>query len=165
MNRFKSFISTMALVASMVPAPALAEEALFTLSGTNSKGQAVEIPFTETLAQEIGVIELSTKVVSEGEAIRKVRGAEIDATLKKADLVGKILHVVALDGYAVDLPREDFTNYGAVFAMSIDGKKLTVRDKGPSWIIYPVSKNKELDDPVFEARSVWQLKTVTVSDQ
>lgn len=145
--------------------PAMAADALFAISGVNATGAHVELKVDDAMIDSIGWTSLTTKVVSEGEAVRHVRGVKVDDILQHAGLVGPNLHVVALDGYAVDLPREDFSKYDAIFATEVDGRKLSVRDKGPAWIIYPVSDNNELDDPLYEARSVWQLKTVTVNNQ
>lgn len=165
MKHLTSALCASLLLSTLAAFPALGEELLFTVSGKNSSGAAIELTITDAMLSQIGVTQISTKVVSQGDFVRTVRGAKVEDVLNASGLVGDTVHVVALDGYAVDLPRGDFAKYPALFATEIDGKKLSVRDKGPAWIIYPVSDFKELDDPVFEARSVWQLKTVTVHNQ
>lgn len=49
-------------------------------------------------------------------------------------------------------------NYDVILATTVDGKQLSVRDRGPLWVVYPTGDKPELRTPVFEARSVWQLK-------
>jgi hypothetical protein len=44
-----------------------------------------------------------------------------------------------------------------ILALSMDGRELSLRDKGPIWIVYPRDDHKELHDPVFNSRWIWQL--------
>ncbi len=164
----KNFVAFLILFSASALIPfnvAQATDALFTISGVNSKGEKIEIGLTRELATEIGLSKIHTKVLFQGEAKHSVIGVTIGTVLKKYDLVGNNLHITALDGYAIDAPRADYDTYPAMFALEIDGKPLSVRERGPSWIIYPVSDFVELDNPVFEARSVWQLASVVVNNQ
>jgi hypothetical protein len=141
-------------------APAMAADALFQLSGINSKNEAISVEVTRALAEETGLTEIFTKVVSLGEETRKVKGIPARRLLERFDLMGDNLEIVAIDGYAIDVPRADIDNFPTIIALEIDGRPLTVRDKGPAWLIYPVSGFAELDSPEFAARSVWQIKSV-----
>lgn len=64
---------------------------------------------------------------------------------------------VAANDYRVEIPLEDFVNYDVIFATSMNGNRLSLRDKGPIWIIYPMTDNPELHDSAFNARLIWQL--------
>ena len=138
---------------------------LFKISGKNLEGSAVSVTVTdETLLQQ-GMTEIKTKLVSQGDTVSTVRGLEIRPLLKSLDLQGNNLYVEALDGYALDVPRADIEKYKVLLAVEVDGKRLTVREKGPAWVVYPVSDHKELDAPVFEARSVWQIKSILIGNK
>ena len=63
----------------------------------------------------------------------------------------------AANDYFVDIPTEDFTNYDAILAMEADGEKLGRREKGPLWLMYPISDHSELRDPVYLRRLIWQV--------
>jgi hypothetical protein len=39
----------------------------------------------------------------------------------------------------------------------MDGVPLSKRDKGPIWMIYPMSDHEELRDPVYNSRLIWQV--------
>ncbi len=69
-------------------------------------------------------------------------------------------HLVAANDYSVDVPIGDFTEYDVIFAMQADGKRLTLRDKGPLWVMYPIDDHAELNDPTYNLRMIWQLTTV-----
>ena len=46
----------------------------------------------------------------------------------------------------------------------MDGKPLSVRDKGPLFLIYPFDKNPELYNEKYFSRSVWQIKKIEIRD-
>ena len=41
--------------------------------------------------------------------------------------------------------------------MTANGERLSRRDKGPIWLIYPLDDHEELKDPVYTIRLIWQL--------
>lgn len=69
-------------------------------------------------------------------------------------------HMVAANDYSVDIPLEDFMAYDVVLAMFQDGERLTLRDKGPIWVMYPIGDHPELDDPLTNTKMIWQLTTI-----
>lgn len=73
---------------------------------------------------------------------------------------GSTMVVTALNDYRVEIPMEDVLRYPVLFAVSMDGQRLTPRDKGPIWIIYPRDQFAELRGEKARTRSVWQLKSI-----
>jgi hypothetical protein len=63
----------------------------------------------------------------------------------------------AANDYFVDIPTRDFKDYDAILAMEADGKPLSRREKGPLWLMYPISDHRELLDPVYLRRLIWQV--------
>lgn len=63
----------------------------------------------------------------------------------------------AANDYYVDIPTDDFRTYDVILAMTADGKPLSRRDKGPLWLIYPISDHAELSDPSYLRRLIWQV--------
>ena len=75
---------------------------------------------------------------------------------------GKTLHVTALNDYSVDIPLSDLQRYQPVLAWQINGKAISVRDKGPLFLIYPFDAYPELHNQLYYGRSIWQIKRITV---
>lgn len=86
----------------------------------------------------------------------------------RGPLVRDILALVGLEGqdavrftaandYFVDIPTRDFKNYDAILAMEANGERLSRREKGPLWLMYPISDHSELKDPVYLRRLIWQV--------
>jgi len=68
--------------------------------------------------------------------------------------------LTAVNDYSIEVPVADFFEYDVVFAHSSDGVRLSLRDKGPIWVVYPTSANPELQDPTYNTRMIWQLVSV-----
>jgi hypothetical protein len=67
------------------------------------------------------------------------------------------VRLVAANDYFVDIPTEDFRAYDAILAMEADGERLSRREKGPLWLMYPISDHEELNDPIYLRRLIWQV--------
>ncbi|KAF0675050.1 molybdopterin-dependent oxidoreductase [Profundibacterium mesophilum] len=71
------------------------------------------------------------------------------------------LHLTALNDYTVVIPASDAIDYDVILATHIDGKPMSVRSKGPIWVIYPMSDHSELSEASYNDRLIWQLAKVT----
>ncbi|WP_439273483.1 molybdopterin-dependent oxidoreductase [Pseudochrobactrum sp. HB0163] len=74
----------------------------------------------------------------------------------------KILQTEALNDYQIDVPVEDIAKYNPLVAAFMDGQRLSVRDKGPYWLVYPRDDYKDLQDLRYDHRWSWQLKELKV---
>ena len=45
-----------------------------------------------------------------------------------------------------------------------NGQEMTVRNKGPLWIVYPVDQFDELKKEIYSIRSIWQLARLTIKE-
>lgn len=72
---------------------------------------------------------------------------------------GEVSEVVltAANDYQIEVNAAEFFTYDVILALSMDGVPLSRRDKGPIWMIYPMSDFAELRDPVYNSRLIWQL--------
>lgn len=95
-------------------------------------------------------------------AVQDVAGPLVRDVLAAAGVTGTKITARALDGYELDIPMEDVQNFDVLAATEVDGKPLSVRDRGPAWIVYPTVDHPELKDALYEARSVWQIKELIV---
>lgn len=76
---------------------------------------------------------------------------------------GTTLKVVAINDYVADIPMQDLERYDVVLARKVDGKVLTVRDKGPLFVIYPFHEHPALQTKEFYGRCVWQVNRIQVN--
>jgi hypothetical protein len=70
------------------------------------------------------------------------------------------IHAIALNNYAADIPAADAGIVDVIIAYRKDGQYMPVRDKGPLWVIYPLTSQPELDTEATHAKMIWQLKSL-----
>jgi hypothetical protein len=75
---------------------------------------------------------------------------------------GSKIHATAINDYTVTIPFEDFEKHNVIIAYKQDGQDMSVRKKGPLWIIYPWKDAPELKSELYHSRSIWQLNRITV---
>ena len=81
------------------------------------------------------------------------------------DLVGtdsQSVQATAVNDYAVTIPIEDWQRSGAIVAFHNNGAPMSLRKKGPLWVIYPYDSNPEFQTEVIYSRSIWQLDRIVV---
>ena len=75
---------------------------------------------------------------------------------------GTVLQARALNDYAVEIPISDCERYPVILALARDGERLSRRDMGPIWIVYPRDDFPELQLETVNARWIWQLTELEV---
>ena len=76
---------------------------------------------------------------------------------------GSVLQLAALNDYAVTVPWSDLLRYDPIVAYQRNGQALSVREKGPTMLIYPFDNHPELHAQQYLNRSIWQLHAITVN--
>jgi hypothetical protein len=60
----------------------------------------------------------------------------------------------------VEVPAADAEIADVIVAYRMNGEYMRVRDKGPMWLIYPLTSQPELDTEATHAKMIWQLKSL-----
>lgn len=124
---------------------------------TNAPGQA---RFDRDMLEALGKASFVTgSEVSEKPQL--FEGVPLRAVLERVGAHGTVIKASALNDYAAPIPFEDL-RFEPILAMKVDGQVLTVRDKGPLWVVYPRDAHEVLHDVRYYARSVWQLNRLHV---
>ena len=84
------------------------------------------------------------------------------ALLDKVGASGAVLKVTALNDYAVEIPVADLRKWPVILATTINGKPISVREKGPIFVIYPFDEEPSLYNELYFGRSAWQVKSIEV---
>ena len=94
---------------------------------------------------------------------RRFTGPLLRDVLRAAGSSGNTLRLIALNDYRVDMPFEDTQRHDVLLARLLDDQPMSVRDKGPLFVIYPFDSRPELRSAVYYSRSAWQLRTIEVA--
>ncbi len=68
----------------------------------------------------------------------------------------------ALNDYAVDIPAAETSDLAPMLAYQADHTVMSVRDKGPLWVIYPFDAGAEFRTDTAFSRSIWQVSEIEV---
>ena len=164
-----STVAAFVAAAFLVAAPASAQdlpsptgEVILTVSGaiqnTNSGDTAVfDLEMLKALEQ--GEIVTSTPWY---EGPRTFTGPLGSAFIEAVGATGTMMRFTAINDFVSEIPVEDFTDLHVVMATEIDGEVISVRDRGPIFVMYPFDDNPELKNRTYQARAVWQVKTIEI---
>ena len=89
-------------------------------------------------------------------------GPKLRSLLEEVGAHGSKLIVKALNDYSAEIPMGDAENFDTMLATKMNGEYMTVRNKGPLFLIYPFDTNPELFNEKYFSRSVWQIREVEV---
>jgi hypothetical protein len=62
----------------------------------------------------------------------------------------------------VEIPLTDAVAGGPILAFEQNGEALSVRDKGPLWVVYPYDAAASFQTEMIYARSIWQVKRMEI---
>jgi hypothetical protein len=127
------------------------------VSDTNDAGRAVfDMAMLEALPQK----SFTTATPWYNQPV-KFTGPLLSDVLKAAGAKGSTLKAVAINDYKIQIPADD-TRHGVILARLVDDKPLSVRDRGPLFVVYPFDSAPELRNATYFGRSIWQLKSIEV---
>lgn len=96
------------------------------------------------------------------EGMHHYQGVWLSELLETLHASGTQIVASALNDYHATLDVKELAPYPVLIALKQDGHYMRVRDKGPLWIVYPLSEYRELDNPKYHAGMVWQLRALEI---
>ncbi|MCR9126788.1 MAG: oxidoreductase [Rhodobacteraceae bacterium] len=146
------------------PLPQPGGDVILTVSGdidvTNAGNTAV---FDLGMLRALGVTEIVTETIwTEGE--QRFEGVALVDLMARLGVEDGTLRATAINDYAVDVPVSDAVEGGPIIAYIRNGAPMSVRDKGPLWIVYPYDRSAEYRSEVIYSRSIWQLNRIAIQD-
>jgi len=165
----KTFIGSLLIAAGLALAPASAGDlprpqgkVVLTVTGkigtqNSAEGAQFDLAMLENLPGRVSSV--NTPWYDSRKTFEGPLGA---AVLDAVGASGTTLRVVALNDYAAEIPVEDFRKYPVILATKLDGKAMSVREKGPIFVIYPFDAEPSLFNEKYFNRSVWQVKAIEV---
>jgi len=96
------------------------------------------------------------------EGMQTFEGVALVDLLAAIEAEGANLRAIALNDYAVDIPVSDAVEGGPIVAFLRNGETMSLRDKGPLWVIYPFDSSPEYQTEQIYSRSIWQLDRIEV---
>lgn len=98
------------------------------------------------------------------EGVQEFTGVSLATLVKELGLTGTTLRATAINDYTVEIPMTDAVEGGAIIAYRLNGDVMSVRDKGPLWVVYPYDSDAAYRTEVVYSKSIWQLDRIEVVD-
>ena len=133
-------------------------EASGQISRFNAEGAAV---FDRDMLEAMGTATVATRTPW-FDGVSTFEGVPLETLMEELGATGDTVTAIALNDYVTTIPVEDFAKYGPILALKRDGAYMSVRDKGPLFIIYPYDNDPELRSQVFFSRSAWQVARLVI---
>ncbi|HZW48275.1 MAG TPA: molybdopterin-dependent oxidoreductase [Microvirga sp.] len=149
-------------VAEETALPAPKDKPILTVSGrisVTNKGDTAELD--RAMLEAMGMESFTTSTPWYP-GPTKFEGISMAKLLNRLGASGQHLTVVALNDYSSDIPVSDVRKYKVLLALKVNGEYISVRDKGPLFIIYPFDSDPDLQHQTYYGRSVWQVSKIVV---
>lgn len=92
------------------------------------------------------------------------RGPLLADVLKKYGITSTRLVLVALNDYRITMDFSSVERFEPILAWSDNGETMTVRNHGPLWLMFPIDRFSELEQPVYNSYMIWQLRRIIVAN-
>lgn len=142
------------------------------LHGGGAEGQtgmALEVVSPEGKTVALNLSELDALDQSEfatstiwTDGLIRFSGVAVGKILDHVGMTGTTLRLTALNDYSIEMPVAELGVRTPIVATRMDGETMSVRDKGPYWVVYPFDENPGYRTETNHARSVWQLVRLTL---
>ena len=147
---------------TLVPLPARTGPILLTVTGLDATlhpGGKLELD--RGMLQAIGTATITTTSIwTEGR--HTYTGVALKALAAELGAGDANLRFHALNDYAVEFAAGDSNDTAPILAYEVDGVPMSVRDKGPVWVLYPFDASAEYRTDMIYERSIWQLDRIDV---
>lgn len=152
--------ATAAAAAEPLPAPTgkVILEVKGNIAVTNAPGAA---EFDRDMLYALGMTTVKT-TTAWTDGVQTFDGVLLSAVLDRVGAAGTTIRATALNEYAADIPFEEAATFGVLLASTMNGEEMTVRDRGPLWVVYPRDTTAALMEPRYNDRWVWQLRELVI---
>lgn len=154
---FAAFAAILSVSTPMTAAET-ADEPILTIDAPDG-----EVALSRAALQALPVSTVETSTIwTEGR--HEFKGVALADLLQSVGAPQSAIRATALNDYSVEIPANDAVPGAALVAYEMDGAPMSIREKGPLWIVYPFDSQASFRTEVVYSRSIWQLDRIEVLD-
>lgn len=90
------------------------------------------------------------------------QGVPLRLLLDEAGITEGSVVATAINDYAIEIPVDEVGEDYPIVAYRMDGATMSVRDKGPLWLVYPYDSDAAFRSETVYSRSIWQLDRLSI---
>lgn len=123
--------------------------------------EARTVTFTRTDLAALGETSFETETIWTS-GVQTFTGVSLQTLAEHLGLKDGVLEARAINDYMVEVPLADAIEGGPIIAYLRNGQEMSVREKGPLWLVYPYDSNPAYKTEAVYSRSIWQLERIDV---
>lgn len=150
--------------AQIPPLPAPQGPPVLTITGditTTNVGDSLQLD--AALLARLPQTSFSTSTIWTTGIVR-FQGVLLRDVLAAAGAKGQVITMTAINDYQISMPVDEIGADAPMLAYLEDGKPISLRDKGPVWVVYPYDSNPGYRSEMAYSRSVWQMDHINVGN-
>lgn len=152
-----------ALLAIWLAVPASAHDIVLTVSGDVAQPtDGVDWMFDMEALRALPSTSFRTSTIWT-DGLQTFEGVALNVLLDYVGAAAGNIEAIALNDYTVNIPTSDAVATGPIIAYERNGSEISIRDKGPLWIIYPFDDNSRYRSEKYYSRSIWQLDWLRIT--
>jgi hypothetical protein len=135
------------------------DKVILSIEGQIKGGQRID--FRRSDLEKLGIMTMRTTTPWHT-GPQDFDGVPLDTLMKAVGANGQKANVLALNKYRTEIPFSDFAAHKPILALKREGQYMSVRDKGPLFVIYPFDSKAELKSEQYYSRAAWQVRSITI---
>lgn len=167
MSIFRPYTRAFAMAAAVIVhffsgSAVMAGDVILTISGKlPSDGTEINVAYDLAALQALPKTSFTTSTMwTDGP--QTFEGVSLKDILDANGIDQGTISATAINDYAIEIPVSDAVVGGPIIAYALNGAPMSVRDKGPLWIVYPYDQNANYQSEVVFSRSIWQLNRIAI---
>jgi hypothetical protein len=149
------------ILLAMAASQAMADTILTVTGDVAASSEGTQWHFEESDLRALPLEQFVTDTIWT-EGTQTFEGVSLSALLTHVGASNGTLLATAANDYTVSIPTSDAIENGPIIAYLRNGEKMSLRDKGPLWIVYPFAGNDAYKTEQYYSRSIWQLDRIEV---
>jgi hypothetical protein len=99
------------------------------------------------------------------DGVNTFSGVSLKALLEAKNATGATIEMIALNDYSVSMPISELAANAPIIATRMNSETMSVRDKGPYWVVFPYDSDTRYQSEIVYSRSIWQLNRLMVLEE
>lgn len=129
-------------------------------TGDNGTKERIELTYSQLQSMPRATIETSTKWTF---GTQSFTGVWLATLLERHAIRSGMLELFAINDYVVRIPVDDIRQGGALLAYRRNDEIMTLRQKGPLWLVYDWDHEPAYRTETHYSRSIWQLDRIVAT--
>jgi hypothetical protein len=132
---------------------------ILTITFPSGEKPAVDLTMADLMAMPASTV---TTVTPWHDGEQTFEGVALADLMETVDASAATMRVQALNGYETELPFSDLAEHDPILAYHLNGKPMSVPEKGPLFIIYGFDDKPELGSELYYGRAAWQVRSLII---